>query len=170
MNNPKISIIVPVYKVEKYILRCYTSIAKQTYTNIECIFIDDGSPDNSITILNDLVKQYSGDISFCIIRHEKNKGLSVARNTGINNAKGEYIFFLDSDDEITEHCIRSFVAVINKYQNVDVVQGNAINISPISDSHLEIKHHNFPEYTEDKSWIKKTFFLLLPFLGLRGIS
>jgi len=156
---PKISIIVPVYKVEKYILRCYTSIARQTYTNIECIFIDDCSPDNSIIILGDLLNQYSGSISFCIIRHDKNKGLSAARNTGINNAKGEYVFFLDSDDEITENSMGSFVAIINKYQGVDVVQGNTKNVPPISDSHLEIKHHNFPVYTEDQLWIKKSFFV-----------
>ena len=158
IKTPKISIVIPVYKVEDYISRCYNSITKQTFTNIECIFVDDCSPDNSINILNSLVDQYSGAILFSIIRHDKNKGPSAARNTGINNAAGEYIYFLDSDDEATENCMNSLAAVANKYQDVDIVQGNSLKVSSESKNRYEIGHRNFPEYSEDQSWVKKLFF------------
>lgn len=93
-ENLLISIIVPVYNVEKYLEKCLNSIINQTYKNIEIICIDDGSPDNSIYILNRFAKK---DKRIKIIR-QKNQGLSAARNIGINNATGKYIIFVDSDD------------------------------------------------------------------------
>jgi len=91
-----ISIIVPVYKVEKYIHRCIDSILAQTYTNIEVILVDDGSPDNCPTICDEYAKK---DKRVKVL-HKKNGGLSSARNAGIDIAKGEYIGFIDSDDYI----------------------------------------------------------------------
>lgn len=89
-----ISIIVPVYNVEKYLRKCLESITNQTYKNIEIICIDDGSPDNSIDILNEFAEK---DKRIKIIKQE-NQGLSGARNTGIRNSTGKYIMFVDSDD------------------------------------------------------------------------
>lgn len=89
-----ISIILPVYKTEKYIKDCINSILKQDYLNFEVIIVDDGSPDNSINIIKPLIKN---DQRFKIY-HKKNGGLSSARNFGISIASGEYIMFLDSDD------------------------------------------------------------------------
>ena len=89
-----ISVIIPIYNVENYISRCLDSVINQTYKKIEIICVDDGSPDNSIKILKEYEEK---DNRIRIIRQE-NKGLSGARNTGIKNSKGEYIFFLDSDD------------------------------------------------------------------------
>ena len=106
MSLIKVSIIVPVYNVEKYINRCFESIINQRYTNIECIFVDDCSPDNCFEILNQRIAEYSGEIEFRIIRHIQNKGLSEARNSGTYQSSGEYVYYLDSDDEITQDCIQ----------------------------------------------------------------
>ena len=154
-----VSIIVPVYNVEKYIKRCFNSITRQSFTNIECIFINDCSQDNSINLLYGLLTVYTGNISFRIINHEKNNGLSAARNTGINNAKGEYLYFLDSDDEITEHCIEYLVELAEKYMNVDIVQGNT-KIGHNNFYNLwDITKRCFPEYSNNLLWLKKHFFI-----------
>lgn len=108
MEKPSISIIVPVYNVENYIFTCLKSITNQDYAgSIECILIDDCGNDQSIYIAETFIKQYNGKITFKIINHCQNKGLSAARNTGIKNATGEYLLFIDSDDEITPKAITS---------------------------------------------------------------
>lgn len=102
MNEPKISIIIPVYNVEKYLAECLESCINQTMENIEIICVDDASPDNSIKILEEYKQK---DPRIKIFRHEKNKNLGAARNTGLTNAAGEYIWFVDSDDYIdTKSC------------------------------------------------------------------
>jgi glycosyltransferase involved in cell wall biosynthesis len=88
----KVSILVPVYGVENYIERCARSLFEQTYENIEFVFVDDCSPDNSIQELEKIIKNYpnrKGQIK--IIHHEKNIGLSGARHTAINNATGDFV-------------------------------------------------------------------------------
>mgnify|MGYP003302353025 CR=1 FL=1 len=95
-NNPLISVIVPVYNVEKYLDRCIESIVNQTYKNLEIILIDDGSTDNSPQICDELEKK---DKRIKVI-HKENSGVSSARNVGLDNAKGDYIGFVDSDDFI----------------------------------------------------------------------
>lgn len=95
-NLPLISVIVPVYKVENYLRRCIESIQAQTYRNLEIILVDDGSPDNCGAICDEYA---SGDERIHVI-HKANGGLSDARNTGINVARGEYLGFIDSDDFI----------------------------------------------------------------------
>ena len=91
-----ITVVVPVYKVEKYIDRCVTSIINQSYKNLEIILVDDGSPDNCGKICDD----YSTKDERIKVIHKENGGLSDARNAGINIAKGKYITFIDSDDYI----------------------------------------------------------------------
>lgn len=95
-QEKNISIIVPIYNVENYLPSCIDSILKQTYKNIEVILIDDGSPDNCSAICDEYEKK---DERIRVI-HQKNSGLSGARNTGIENAQGEYLIFVDSDDTI----------------------------------------------------------------------
>ena len=81
-----ISIIIPTYNVQDYIAKCLESIATQTYTDgVECLVIDDCGTDNSIAIAEQFIANYSGPISFQIIHHEQNKGVSAARNTGISS-------------------------------------------------------------------------------------
>lgn len=96
-NCPLISIIVPVYKVEKYLKKCVESILAQTYKNFELILIDDGSPDNC----PDLCDEFAQHDSRITVIHKKNGGLSEARNAGLDIARGEYIGFVDSDDYIS---------------------------------------------------------------------
>ena len=94
----KVSIIVPVYNVEKYLKRCLDSLVNQTLKDIEIICINDGSTDGSLTILNEYVRN---DDRIVVINQE-NSGVSVARNNGIDVAKGEYVGFVDSDDWVSE--------------------------------------------------------------------
>lgn len=123
----KVSIIIPVYNVSPYINRCLQSVVKQTYTDLECILVDDYGNDNSIEIAQDYIKEYSGDIEFSILHHEKNKGQAAARNTGLRYAKGEYVFFLDSDDAIMPDCIWNLMILARKYPEADFVQGNFLD-------------------------------------------
>ena len=91
---PKVSVIIPVYNVEKYLRECLDSVVNQTIKDIEIICVNDGSTDGSLDILNEYC---SNDDRFVIINQE-NQGLSVARNNGLNSASGDYIAFIDSDD------------------------------------------------------------------------
>lgn len=96
-TQPLISVIVPVYNVEKYISRCLHSIYEQTYKNLEIILIDDGSTDSSLSILD----KYAKKDSRVKVVHQMNRGLSAARNTGIQQSHGAYLTFIDSDDYVT---------------------------------------------------------------------
>lgn len=109
MINPKVSIIIPVFGVEEYISTCITSVIKQNYKNMEVLIIDDCTKDNSVVIANDIIKKYDGEITFKLVKHTKNRKQAGARNTGLNIATGEYIFFLDSDDELIPDAIGSLV-------------------------------------------------------------
>ena len=102
---PKVSLIIPVYNVSEYIERCMHSVMAQTYTDIECIIIDDCGTDDSMAKCEQMIREYEGPIKFLILHHEHNRGLSAARNTGIHQTIGKWFYFLDSDDEITPHCI-----------------------------------------------------------------
>ena len=98
----KYSFIVPCYNGEKYIVKCLDSILKQTSNNYEVIVINDGSTDNSINIIN----KYKNDKKIVIINQD-NMGLSLARNNGINKAKGEYLIFVDCDDYIQNDFLKT---------------------------------------------------------------
>ena len=98
MANPKISVIVPVYKAEEYLEECVRSVLVQTYRDFELILVEDGSPDRCGEICDRLAE---GDDRITVI-HKKNEGVSIARNTGIAQAKGVYLTFVDSDDTIEE--------------------------------------------------------------------
>ncbi len=110
-----ISVVVPIYNVEKYLDRCVKSILEQTYTNLEVILVDDESPDNCPA----MCEEYAKNDARVKVIHQKNKGLSGARNAGIDIAKGEYIAFVDSDDYITN----DFIEVL---YNACIVTGSEI--------------------------------------------
>lgn len=102
----KITIVIPIYNVAPYIADCLHSVMNQTYQGeIECILVDDCGADNSMEVVNDVLMNYDGKVDFYIYHHQHNRGLSAARNTGLKHATGEYVYFLDSDDEITPNCI-----------------------------------------------------------------
>ena len=98
---PKVSVIIPIYNTDKYLRECINSVINQTLKDIEIICINDGSTDNSSEILN----EYKSIDDRIIVINQKNQGVSVARNNGINAAKGEYIAFLDSDDYFTPNAL-----------------------------------------------------------------
>ena len=123
----KVSIIIPVYNVASYIKRCLQSVVDQTYKDIECILVDDCGSDNSIKLVQDFINDYKGNIPFTILHHDKNMGLSAARNTGLRHSKGEYVYFLDSDDSITPDCIESLMNMAAKHPDADFVQGNFLD-------------------------------------------
>lgn len=107
-KNPLISVIIPVYNVEKYLVRCVESVVNQTYKNLEIILVDDGSPDHCGQICDRLAK----DDGRIIVIHQKNMGLSSARNSGIKIAKGEYFTFVDSDDWIVSSMVEDLYRII----------------------------------------------------------
>ena len=127
--NYFVSIIIPVYKVEAYIERCLTSVMYQTYHDsaIECILVDDCSPDKSISLAQDLISRYHGNIDFKIIRNDKNSGLSVTRNNGIEHASGKYLFFLDSDDYLKDDCLQILLKIAAMHPDAEVVMGNCLD-------------------------------------------
>lgn len=104
VNRPAISVLIPIYNVEKYLPRCLDSVLAQTFQNFEIVCVNDASPDNSIEVL----KRYaSTDERIVIIDKPQNEGLMMARHTGYKSAKGDYFFFLDSDDFMPKDALRS---------------------------------------------------------------
>ena len=128
--NPEISIIVPVYNVEKYLKRCIDSILNQSFTDFELILVDDGSTDNSGKIID----EYALKDKRIKVIHKENGGQGSARNRGLDIAKGNYIGFVDSDDWIHKDMYKCMYQIINE-DNTDIVQ---------------IGHNTVEEYTEDK--------------------
>lgn len=121
-NNPLISVIIPVYKVEAYLKRCVDSVINQSYENIEIILVDDGSPDKS----GDICEQYAMEYENVRVIHQKNQGLSAARNTGIREARGMYVGFVDSDDFIDGDMYKTLYEAINS-AGVDIAVGGIID-------------------------------------------
>jgi len=148
-----ISIIIPIYNVEPYIKQCIQSVANQTMTEgVECVLIDDCGTDKSIQIAEDFIDNYQGNISFRMIHHEQNGGLSAARNTGIRAARGEYIYFFDSDDTIIPECLADFTKIIKEYPNIDLIQGFIDQNTPYMN---QFNEKSLPDYTNDRRFIKK---------------
>ena len=116
MKQPLISVIVPIYMVEKYIHRCIDSILQQTYKNLEIILIDDGSPDKCGKICD----MYLSVDSRVKVIHQKNGGVGAARNTGLQHCRGEFITFVDGDDYISSDLIETLYSKI-KY-NIEIVE------------------------------------------------
>mgnify|MGYP002523974151 FL=1 len=98
----KVTIIIPIYNVAPFVADCIHSVMGQTWQEpLECILVDDCGTDDSMAVVERTLQDYQGPVDFRIVRHEHNRGLSAARNTGLDNATGDYVYFLDSDDEIT---------------------------------------------------------------------
>ena len=111
-EKPKVSVIVPVYNVEKYIERCAKSLFEQTYDNIEFVFVDDCSNDKSIIILRQLLLDYPKRISHAkIINHDKNRGVAAARNTALEAVSGDFIVWIDSDDWMSKNLIEDLLNI-----------------------------------------------------------
>ncbi|WP_294588175.1 glycosyltransferase family 2 protein [uncultured Bacteroides sp.] len=156
----KVSVVIPIYNVSKYIERCLLSVLNQTWQDLEIILVNDCTPDNSMEIVERVIASYSCAQYMKILVHEKNRGLSAARNTGIMEATGEYLYFLDSDDYIPERSIELLAKeaernlsdfVIGNYE----IAGNKRWAPPLS---LDTGYYNgnaviFSHYVHDKWYV-----------------
>lgn len=122
-KQTKVSVIIPVYNVEAYLEECLDSVICQTLKNYEIICVNDASPDNSLNILRKY-RENHGNLR--IIEHKENRGLSVARNTGLNEAKGKYIFFLDSDDMLEDKSTLEKLYVLAEEKQVEMLYYNFV--------------------------------------------
>lgn len=149
----RISIIIPVYNVEQYVEECLKSVANQTMTEgIECIIVDDCGPDNSAAIAKQFIDSYKGDIRFTFIQRENNGGLSAARNTGIEAATGEYVYFLDSDDYLVPSAIETLISIADRNGGVDLLP--ALYITNAGHHMNQFGGHSFPEFSDNQKIIK----------------
>lgn len=119
--NDLVSILIPIYGVEKYIKRCAESLFAQTYQNLEYIFIDDCTPDRSVEVLKQVLLHFPNrKEQVCIIRHQHNQGLAVARNTALEAAHGKYVMHVDSDDFIDKTTVEKAIQKMHE-ESADVV-------------------------------------------------
>lgn len=130
---PQISVIVPVYKVEKYLSRCIESILSQTYLDWELLLIDDGSPDKS----GEICDLYAMEDLRIKVFHKQNEGVSSARNLGIDNAIGQWVMFVDADDWLSVKCLEICMNEVYKY-NLDAIQFSYKSVYPNG----RIEYHN----------------------------
>ena len=114
---PKVSVIIPVYNVERYLPYCVDSVLAQTYVDWELLLIDDGSPDNSGAVCD----RYAEKDRRITVVHKKNGGVSSARNIGLDYAKGEWVAFLDADDYLDVNTLKFLINTVESYPTVDVV-------------------------------------------------
>ena len=152
-KNILISLIIPIYKVEDYIYQCLNSIISQISDKecIEIVVVNDGTPDNSM----DIVRSFASYSQLRIIE-QKNQGLSVARNTGLEYAKGEYVWFIDSDDWLLPNAIEYVLSYIDKYPDVPV-------FSTILEKHIEKQNKIVPELSPNKKALSRKDYLLLKY-------
>lgn len=141
-----VSILIPVYGVEKYIERCAVSLFEQTYQNIEYIFVDDCSPDNSIPLLKKVIGKYPQRANgIKVIRHERNRGLAAARNTAVAHATGKYVMHVDSDDflelDTVEKTIKKIVA--------DKADAVVFGFRHVFKSYTFVDHVSMPDTVEE---------------------
>lgn len=126
--NPAISVIIPFYNVAQYIEECINSVLTQDMDNVEILLIDDCGSDESMSIASKIKDEYTGDKSIKIMRHTKNRGQAAGRNTGVENAKGDYIFFIDSDDFLIDNSTLSKLYRVITERNADMACANSVMI------------------------------------------
>lgn len=151
---PLVSIIVPVYNVEKYLKECLNSLVTQTYSNLEILLIDDGSKDLSGEICDDYAQTYENIYAY----HKKNTGLGLTRNYGLNLIKGDYVTFVDSDDYLDKNVISDLVAGLNNGKNDTVIGG----FTKITDSGKKLYIEKYsPKTVRDSAIYSKLFVKML---------
>ena len=147
-KNPKISVVIPIYKVEKYLDKCVESVVNQTYKNLEIFLVDDGSPDNCPKMCDDWAKK---DKRIKVI-HKQNGGLSDARNFGIEKATGDYIMFVDSDDYLDEKICETLLN-LNLKHNTDFAMCDAKVIYETPNNNISTPTQEITERVFEKEQI-----------------
>lgn len=155
-DSPSVTIIIPLFNSRGYIINCLESVACQTYQGtIECIIVDDCGTDGSVLLVEEFIRSYSGHIRFRIVHHSKNAGLSEARNTGIKEAQGCYIYFLDSDDTIIPECIEMMAGSVQKYPDAQIVFAGAETSNGMF-KWLDYTKKQLPDYSKDHDWLRRS--------------
>ena len=163
-----ISIIIPVYNVAPYIERSLKSVMGQTYAgDMECLLVDDCGSDDSMAIAERVIGAYTGPIRFRILHHDHNRGLSAARNTGTDAATGDYVLYLDSDDELAEDCIEKLMRPVEEDATVEMVVGNYASYS--SRGNQSIRDQQERDVNSQKA-IRDFFSAGEAFISMLGIS
>ena len=159
-----ISVVVPVYNVEKYITNCLKSIVDQSYKDFELLIVNDGTKDSSIKLVNDYLN--NKDINWKIIE-KKNGGLASARNVGLKESRGEYISFIDADDCITNNFLEKLISNINK----DKYDFSFCNFKYVSKQHIEIEEdREFKVFNKDDlllSFLRRNINFVVPSMLFR---
>ena len=120
----KVSILIPIFRVEKYVEECLRSVFEQTYENIEYVLVNDATPDNSMQVVRDIIMKYpKRKQSVIVLENETNKGIAFTRNRLLQNASGDFIYFVDSDDFIEKETVEKFVDAVQN-SDVDIVRCN----------------------------------------------
>ena len=127
--NPKISIVIPVYKVEKFVAECLESILSQDFDAFEVIAVDDGSPDSSGAICDDFARR---DPRITVI-HKENGGSAAARKTGVEHARGEWVTLVDADDILLPHALSALYAATQKFPEADIIEGSHVRFRELFD-------------------------------------
>ena len=151
-----VSVIIPVYQVSEYVERSLRSVMAQSYTDMECIIVDDATADDSILKCEQLVRTYNGPIQFRILHHDHNRGLSASRNTGTDAATGDYIYYLDSDDCISPDCIERLASAATDNPEIEMVQGNSLMSCDGKEIPLYRKNHSIETQNNDET--RREFF------------
>ena len=159
-----VSLIIPVYKVSLYIERCLKSVIKQTYNHFECILVDDASPDDSIAKCEQIITSYEGPIQFRILHHQENRGLSAARNTGIEAATGDYLLFIDSDDLISNDCVEKLTAPILTNERIEMVYGGWMRFSDDKPLTLPQNFKRYKRVLTTNEEVRNYFFRHISFI------
>lgn len=151
-----ISVIIPVFRVSAYIERCLDSVAHQTYTDVECIVVDDASDDDSMLRVSSWLVHYEGAVVFRTVSHDRNRGLSAARNTGIRAAGGEFVVFLDGDDALPPDSLEQLFRLVSRFPDVDIVQGSTEIIGPDPNALRYRLSARLPEVSRNVEWLGKS--------------
>lgn len=164
-QRPKISFIVPIYKVEKYLSTCVDSILSQPYEDFEVILVDDGSPDKCPMMCD----EYAGHDRRVRVIHQENGGLSNARNRGMDEARGEYFWFVDSDDYIHEDCLHNIVHQLEG-QDLDMLIISYSLHFEDSDSKQLVKNRGGSDIITGKEYIRGDYYEAFAWLKITKAS
>ncbi len=140
----KLSVIIPIYKVEAYIERCARALMMQTLDGVEYIFVDDCSPDDSMKVLQRILAEYPGQQHVRILHHSQNRGLPAARNTGLDAATGDYVFHCDSDDYLEPDALQAMYEAARK-SDADIVYCDWILTFPQKERYMRCPAYETPE-------------------------